>query len=738
MLTLLAAYCVWHKYYAFAYYRELDDSDDEEAQPPLKDPCTLGPLSADTFREFVRFSGGKTVLQHFRDMDEDNSGMIAMEEFAVAVRKMGFVEATREECEALFTFYDVDGSGAIPYAEIDQKLRERNVSPPPASAPVSAPARALASAPTPAPPSPSTSGRNSSNLGPLSVHTFRDLVRQSRGKTVIQHFRDMDKDESGAVTKKEFGVAVRTMGFVEATREQCDALFSYLDVDGSGSIPYAEIDKKLRAKPPPASSSTSLLPTLPGSPSAKSSASPIVAKCHPSSPTAASAGPGHPTVNEPGPGSPPSKSTPGSPATVPASPKREPRRRVRRKPAEPTFLEWLWPPAPDCESSPDQATTSTISPTGACASADNTTAKDFLQSKSATQPITPGRTPRHASQRAARDSDGNTVWERLKAHSPRRTHSPGRHPDHQAPVSAPVQVVPKDHPSLRLPSLTSSERWDNAAFFPFTWPAGAVGDEYIALDTPAPRAEPEKSSPPRETRVRRSPPPPLPDSPRSARWRSERHRSREQRHLPWRMGTSPQPREEGRAHLQPTEREYLDSPPGTSREAKEPKLWSFSSALNVDERVDVLRTSMTRKVLPHDTFEQLRMRVPWFSARAKSPQVTARGQNSSLDPSYGPLSGRCPATRRAPRRELPSISGTLNAVAAPQLRTDLLAEQRAQRQQLAQEDLHQQLQASREVRDLSPARRSAAGASGMSVRASGSRRVPGSLSVYCGHESTSA
>ena len=681
VVALLAAYCVWLKYFSFAYYYALEDSDDEGPAPPSKQARRLGKLSAETLLDFIRMNEAEAI-QHFRDMDVDMSGMVAKHNFVGAIHRMGFSKATLEECNTLFNFFDVDGSGTIPYPVIDQKLHGLQV----ASSSASTSSEAMQKC------SPKSPPKNSNSLGPLSVHAFREFVRNGRGKTVIQHFREMDEDGSGTITKKEFAVAVRKMGFEEATRDECDVVFSYLDADGGGTLPYSEIDKRLREKttPPPPPITTS-------SPSACASYIDADGMASSASITSDKTMQARTAVSGQ------SDSSLGSPAS-PQSQHTD----------SPAHASQATSPGTARAELPAKQTANSRWPTAASVLG---TAADALPQSEPAQPSTPGRAP-HPPQRTSRDSDGNTVWDRLNtpfhAQSPRRSQSP--EPYSPGPAFAPETRGVRSPPEL--PSLASREGWTNAAFFPFTWPIGAAEDGGAALDTPAPKAAPEKSLPPRE-RGRAPSPPPLPDSPRSARWRSERHRVREARSHPWRTGASP--RKDDERQSQSFDGDRLAPPSPSAREPKEPHLWSFSSALDVGERVSVLRHSTTRKMYWRDTVDRLRVRMPWASARSRSPESTARGQEPGSGDGYLP--------------EDPLVSPlashyALAPIGAPLLRTEASAEQKALRQQQAYEDRQYQL------REASLAARSntqgTSTASVRSTRATGSRRVPGTLSVYCG------
>ena len=50
----------------------------------------------------------------------------------------------------------------------------------------------------------------------------------------------------GELSKKEFGKAVRSLGFSKANKAEIDAVFDLLDPDKSGKIDYQELDKSIR------------------------------------------------------------------------------------------------------------------------------------------------------------------------------------------------------------------------------------------------------------------------------------------------------------------------------------------------------------------------------------------------------------------------------------------------------------------------------------------------------------
>ena len=63
---------------------------------------------------------------------------------------------------------------------------------------------------------------------------------------VVDLFHLWDDDESGTITRRELSKAMATLGLVDVSREELDVLFDSFDLDGSGVIEYAELQKALR------------------------------------------------------------------------------------------------------------------------------------------------------------------------------------------------------------------------------------------------------------------------------------------------------------------------------------------------------------------------------------------------------------------------------------------------------------------------------------------------------------
>ena len=73
---------------------------------------------------------------------------------------------------------------------------------------------------------------------------LRDALDNSRGR-VLDLFREWDEDRSVFIDRKEFGAALKSMGF-KCSKEDVKKIFSGLDPDGSGQLEYAELNATLR------------------------------------------------------------------------------------------------------------------------------------------------------------------------------------------------------------------------------------------------------------------------------------------------------------------------------------------------------------------------------------------------------------------------------------------------------------------------------------------------------------
>ena len=86
------------------------------------------------------------------------------------------------------------------------------------------------------------------NIGRLDPISFRGL-RFTGGKRVMDFLRAMDLDGSGSLHKKEFGKTVRTLGFLDATKDEIRKVWDWIDMNGDGSVPFVDLNRRLRTAP---------------------------------------------------------------------------------------------------------------------------------------------------------------------------------------------------------------------------------------------------------------------------------------------------------------------------------------------------------------------------------------------------------------------------------------------------------------------------------------------------------
>ena len=197
-----------------------------------------------------------TVINLFRQWDDDGNGQINAVEFRHALPALGII-VPREDADAFFAEFDEDDSGEISYEELHKQLRSG------AEVELDAALQAGAMGEI------ETASKNAIALrgGVLNrdiitmfgnetefsesseVPVVEQLKRALGAPTVLARvvdiFRQWDEDGSGTVSKREFARALPMLG-LRVARERADELFDLIDTDRSGSLEYGELHRKLR------------------------------------------------------------------------------------------------------------------------------------------------------------------------------------------------------------------------------------------------------------------------------------------------------------------------------------------------------------------------------------------------------------------------------------------------------------------------------------------------------------
>ena len=159
----------------------------------------------------------------------------------------------RADADAIFDSFDADASGQIDYTELHEQLRAG------AGIELDAALRDGAMG--------TIEGRASNRVAlrggldtskntmfgsitfdaslPILEQLKKALAAPSVLSRVIDIFRAWDEDNSGTVSKREFVQALPMLG-LNIERAHADDLFDSIDVDGSGTIEYSEMHRKLR------------------------------------------------------------------------------------------------------------------------------------------------------------------------------------------------------------------------------------------------------------------------------------------------------------------------------------------------------------------------------------------------------------------------------------------------------------------------------------------------------------
>jgi len=198
-------------------------------------------------------ANSKRVIDLFRSWDDDYSGTVSKAEFRRGLLELGY-SAPKRAIEELFDQMDTDRSGTLSYDELnrtlkpvrdaglDKKLKaggagdielkkEQKVAL--RKAKVSRADRVLLQGLQ------LEVGGERSVLEQLREGLVEHMVR------VIDLFRQWDDDHTGTVDKIEFRRGLQELG-LKAPKDVIDSIFDEIDVDGGGTLEYAELNKKLR------------------------------------------------------------------------------------------------------------------------------------------------------------------------------------------------------------------------------------------------------------------------------------------------------------------------------------------------------------------------------------------------------------------------------------------------------------------------------------------------------------
>jgi Ca2+-binding EF-hand superfamily protein len=67
----------------------------------------------------------QVLVKSFKYFDLNDNGTVEPDEFAKAIEKIGIMIPTKQDLDALFSLYDLDGSGSIDYKEFTSSLFNR-------------------------------------------------------------------------------------------------------------------------------------------------------------------------------------------------------------------------------------------------------------------------------------------------------------------------------------------------------------------------------------------------------------------------------------------------------------------------------------------------------------------------------------------------------------------------------------------------------------------------------------
>ena len=191
------------------------------------------------------------VIDLFKEWDADGDGTVSKAEFRRAMPMLG-VEVAPEVIDTLFDRFDPDKSGSIEMGEISKMMRRTDtgyVAGPHVEVQTSASTKIAI-----------RKGLDDDSISPLGQWLLSEMDANNDGEisraelaasletttfVEIELFRELDADQSGAVSKREFRKGMKTLG-LEVPKEDVNKLFDSWDPDGSGSLEFQELNKILK------------------------------------------------------------------------------------------------------------------------------------------------------------------------------------------------------------------------------------------------------------------------------------------------------------------------------------------------------------------------------------------------------------------------------------------------------------------------------------------------------------
>lgn len=157
----------------------------------------------------------------FKQLDDDHSGTIEMDELEKELRKLG----QQPESVIMFTAHDLRDFMRFSFGKrLIDYFREMDTD-------------EYAAA---------EKRMNTSCIATLQLTCLTESGRPHLISSVAACASIRVACRSGQVSKKEWRKAIKGMGFKRATKQSIDATFDSLDGDGSGELDFLELDKQLR------------------------------------------------------------------------------------------------------------------------------------------------------------------------------------------------------------------------------------------------------------------------------------------------------------------------------------------------------------------------------------------------------------------------------------------------------------------------------------------------------------